>query len=328
MPVITIDTISDYQAALDEAVFFTHSAAGYLRIGGKDRLDFLNRQSSNDIHLLRAGHSITTVLTSPTARILDVLQLVDEGDTIAAITLAGAQQQTAQFLRGKIFFMDQVTVEDVSGQIAQIELIGSDAKQTLAALGVTSPPRQGGVSSIVRSGSTLHVLAQILGISLGYRMLLPADAVPALIQDLADAGVKELSPLAFEILRVEAGLPAAKRELTEDYSPLEASLQQAISETKGCYTGQEIIARQITYDKVTKHLVGLRLDEGVEPGTALRVEDKQVGIITSSVQSPRYGVIGLAYVKRPYHEPGTLLSYQRNPQTVQQAVVASLPFAD
>ena len=82
-------------------------------------------------------------------------------------------------------------------------------------------------------------------------------------------------------------------------------MEHAVSGNKGCYPGQEVIARQLTYDKVTQRLVGLRLDEPVAPGGRLLAEGKPVGVITSAAVSPRFGAIALGVVKRPHHEVGT-----------------------
>jgi folate-binding protein YgfZ len=95
--------------------------------------------------------------------------------------------------------------------------------------------------------------------------------------------------------------------LVEAYTPLEVGLDNYISDSKGCYTGQEIIARQVTYGKVTKHLVGLALSDVIEPGGNLEMDGKSIGTLTSIAQSPRFGVIGLGVVRRPHHEVRTEL---------------------
>jgi folate-binding protein YgfZ len=159
---------------------------------------------------------------------------------------------------------------------------------------------------------------------MGYRLLAPASASDALADALKDAGASSLSPESYESLRVEAGLPGPD-ELTEDYTPLEANLSRAVSSTKGCYTGQEIIARQVTYDKVTKRMVGLRLDAPVTAGAQVTVEGKSAGTVTSVTHSPRYGSIALAVLKRPHDEPDTTLVVS-NPDGDVSARVAMLPF--
>ena len=116
-----------------------------------------------------------------------------------------------------------------------------------------------------------------------------------------------MSGASVQVLRVEAGLPGAGAELSGDFTPLESGLRSAVSENKGCYTGQEIIARQISYDKITQFLVGLHLDTSTALGTRLYSEGRPVGAITSVAISPRFGAIALGIVRRPHHETGTLL---------------------
>jgi folate-binding protein YgfZ len=126
-----------------------------------------------------------------------------------------------------------------------------------------------------------------------------------LVMQLAARGVIALSAEAYNVLRIEAGRPGPAQELTSDYTPLEANLDRAISSIKGCYSGQEVIARQITYDKVARRLVGLRLAAPVAVGAAVTVEGRTVGTITSAAESPQFGAIALAVVRRPHFEPQT-----------------------
>jgi folate-binding protein YgfZ len=126
---------------------------------------------------------------------------------------------------------------------------------------------------------------------------------------------------------VETGVPAPGAELTVQVNPLEAGLRRLCDDRKGCYTGQEIIARQITYDKVTTHLVGLLLDELVAPEAKIMVDGKQAGWVSSVVHSIALGrPIALAFVRRPHHEPGTPLAIQSGHQSIA-ATVHALPFA-
>jgi folate-binding protein YgfZ len=134
-----------------------------------------------------------------------------------------------------------------------------------------------------------------------------------------------LSPEAYEVRRVELGLPGPARELTEDYTPLETNLDAAISDSKGCYTGQEIIARQVTYDKITKRMAGLKLQAPVAAGAAVHVEGRGAGEVTSAVHSPNCGAIALAILKRPHHAPGTAVTVG---EEGTRGVVVALPFGD
>ncbi len=303
--------------------FFHFPTTGWLQISGADRVDFLQRQSTNDITLLTAEHVITTVLTNAAARILDVLQLVSMGDvTLGAIPLPGRAAATAHFLKRRIFFMDKVTVTDSSAEIVMLDLVGAGAADILQGYGVT-PPGLDALAHGEIQGIPVRVLGQRGLLGDGYRLLAESNFRDQLAAAAGSAGAKSLSEDEVEVLRVEAGLPGPLRELTEDYTPLEMRLEHLISDKKGCYTGQEVIARQITYDKITKSLAGLRLAAPVNPGDRVFVEDAAVGEVTSAVHSPRFGTLALAVIKRPHFERGMVVEVQG-----VRGQVTNLPFID
>jgi folate-binding protein YgfZ len=155
-------------------------------------------------------------------------------------------------------------------------------------------------------------------------LIAPALSVAEVEAALCALGLSPLSPEAYEELRIEAGLPGP-HELSEDYNPLEVNLRDTVSDSKGCYTGQEIIARQITYDKVTRNLVGLRLTDAAERGSRILHEGHKIGEVTSIVNSPRLGWIGLAVIKRPASDAGTTLAVIGEGGEVP-ATVVQLPF--
>lgn len=296
--------LAAYQAALERVVYYRWREPGFLRLTGEDRRDFLQRQSTNDVGMLAPDRAVTTVLTSPTARILDVLTLLDEGDSLGAITLNGRAAATAATLRGKIFFMDRVEVSDESANMGQIDIEGNNAAAFLAHFGL-EPLDIDRAARVAWQGEQLWVIGRPGLVDKGCRLLAPVGVMNELVSWLEDKGAAGLSEVAREALRIEAGLPAAATELTEDYNPLEAGLAWTVAENKGCYTGQEVIARQITYDKVTRRLTRLRLDEEVQAPAKVFAEGRPVGQITSAAISPRFGPIALAYLKRPYcDQPG------------------------
>lgn len=312
--------------SLAGATFFPQPRAGYLTLEGPHRLDLLQRLSTNDLRPLQAGTVIITSLTSPTARLLDVLSVFFEGDTLVALSLPGYGEATLRYLKSRIFFMDQVSVSDFSSAYAQYDLDGIRAAQSLERLGVNPTP---GLDQIVATGfkgARLQVIGQRGLVGLGYRLILPREAAPTLEAALERAGVTHLSAEAHHLLRLEAGLPTAGAELTADYTPLEVGLDWTISQTKGCYTGQEVVARQITYDKVIQRLRGLHLEYSVEPRARLWAEGKSVGVVTSAGVSPRFGPIALAIVRRPYDQPGTKLIAGDAPDQGVMSRVVALPF--
>jgi folate-binding protein YgfZ len=210
-----------------------------------------------------------------------------------------------------------VAVQDASAAFAQVELFGPGAA---ALLGETIP-----ASDEVREQTLGGVALRVIGTDYGFLLLVPAGDAAAVEAWLAEAGAAPVTQDTMEILRVEAGRPSPAHELTEDYTPLEMNLGAAVSDTKGCYTGQEVIARQITYDKITKRLVGVRLDAPVNAGAAVLAEDRRAGEVTSAVESPRLGPIALAVIKRPHFDPGTPVTLNTAEGAVGGTVVA-LPF--
>lgn len=325
------ENLPGYESAYSSAAFFIQSSAGYLRVSGPDQSAFLQRQTTNDMGLLQAGRALLNVLTSSTARILDVfylLQSIDEDGegVIDAITLAGRGAETAGFLKSRIFFMDKVAVRDMSAEIVQIDLIGPQAGILLQQVGAAQLPTRDAFIETEIQSAPVRVLLPDRSFGLGYRLLISSHDSDEVLQALIGAGAVRLEAESYLILRVEAGQPEADYELTADYTPLETGLEAAVADGKGCYTGQEIIARQITYDKVTQHLCGIFMEKACQAGERVWAEGKAVGKLTSSVNSPRFGSIGLAILKRTHNAPGTALRIGAQSEGGTPAVVASLPF--
>ncbi len=318
----------NYTAALTGTACYRLPQPGLLRIAGEGRLDFIQRQTTNDVRLLVAGHPLLTVLTSPTARILDVwwLLLSPDGVALDAITLPGRGPVTAQYLIRRIFFMDRVTVNDLSAESAQLWITGPTAPHTLRQVGFETLPAPGEVMSVDLASGSVRLLAQDGALGRGYLALGGQESVDALARRLTEQGAATLDPDTVEVLRVEAGIPGPTRELTDAHTPLEVNLDSAIHGAKGCYTGQEVIARQINYDKIVRRLAGLRLDAPVGAGATVLVEGRSAGEVTSATISPRYGPIALAVLRRPHFAPGTPVRVTDAAAEVS-GIVAALPFA-
>lgn len=313
-------------AERNKLYFYLHGTPGYIRISGEDRLDFLQRQTTNDLRLLSPNQPLVTVLTSPTGRILDVLWVIDEGEnTYGILTLPGQGDRTASFLNSRIFFMDKVSLENASAEHLQVELFGDGLAEMLRELGVNGDPNDKNQTSITIKQVPVTV---IMHPQMGSRLLIPSAQGDQVLSVLEEYQILPLSSEEYKILRIERGIPAASHELVESYTPLEVGFRWAISDNKGCYTGQEVIARQVNYDKVTKHLIGLRTGDVLRENETLYAQDsgKPVGTVTSAVLSPRFGSIALAVVKRPYHEPGTGLLLKLNNQEMK-ILTNELPFA-
>ena len=213
-------------------------------------------------------------------------------------------------------FVEDVSVEDVTGATAMLGVIGPGAPSVVeAATGVAAPelaPYELRVGT-VGGAEALVVRTDPIG-EPGYDVVVAADdrgeALDALLSADATPAPVEVGGEALDALRIEHGVPAFGRELTEAFNPLEAGLIDIISFTKGCYVGQEVVARLNTYDKVQKRLMRMRWGDGAgpEPGAKLVLEGKQVGVVTSAAISPAGGGVGIGYVRLAHASAGVVLA--------------------
>jgi len=159
----------------------------------------------------------------------------------------------------------------------------------------------------------------------GFHLIFDRVAQTRVWQTLLEAGVVPLSEEAYQVLRVEAGQPEFGHELGDEYIPLEANLWNDVSFKKGCYTGQEIIARMESRQKLAKRLVGLRFDEQVTLPASLWIDDHEAGVVTSVVHSLVLGWIGLGYLKSSGGVEAQVVQ-SRSDDRVVSAIVSALPF--
>jgi len=314
-PFITLASPA-YDALLHGVAVWRPASAEVLLLEDADRVDFLQRMTTNDIKRLRVGESCVTVLTSPTARIVHVFTVLADTETLWLLPAPGDAAALERHLRGQIFFMDKVRVHRPDAPLLRFRLIGPQAPAALAQIGFASPPEREGEWMRLNG---LIVLKQENYDLPGYEVIAPAERVDAILEQLQAVPLDEAT---YTARRVELGRPAPGAELTEEYNPLEAGMAWACAENKGCYTGQEIIARQITYDKVTRMLVGLRSATLLAPGAMVTVEEREVGRVTSAAFSPQLQApVALAILKRPHNTPGTTVVVNG-----AEATVVALPF--
>ena len=319
-PQLALDEYSALRAGVTSQL---RPAAGVLILTDADRADFLQRMTTNNVAVLRPGQSCVTVLTSPTAKIIQVFTVAlpaGEPDALWLLPAPGATTALERHLRGQIFFMDKVRVANRSTELARLRLMGPQAAIALAALGFD--PAQAADGAVQEQDGLLAVVQHGYDLP-GIELIVPADRLDAIVAALQQAGAVLLTgDGAYHARRVELGRPAPDAELTGEYSPLEAGLAWTCAENKGCYTGQEIIARQVTYDKVTRTLVGLRSATALAAGATVTVDERSVGVITSTAWSPALQAqLALAIVKRPHNAEGTAVAADG-----VAAVVQELPF--
>jgi aminomethyltransferase len=319
-----------YRAALEAAALADETACGRIFMRGRDRAALLHRLSTNDVERLKPGQGTRTVLTTPIGRIIDLLTVHALDDALLLVTSPGQGGPVWAHLKKNIFFNDQVMLEATGRSHGQLALYGPAAQGLLEQLSGTAladlPLDH--VTTLAVAGISLWAARRAPIGGHGFTLYIPAEHLEAVREALADAGAAPLDDLSFDILRVEHGYGAFGRELSQEYIPLETGLLDAVSFTKGCYVGQEIIARMESRTRLAKQLRGLKL--GLEIGdwrsssdqpianrqspianlqlpAKLEVSGKDAGDLTSAVVSPRFGPIALAYVRSAHAEPGSLV---------------------
>ncbi len=329
LPLTYDDDATEYTAARHGAAVLDRADAGIFSLGGETRVDFVQRQTTNDVKRLAPGQATITVLTNPQARIIDTLLVLARSGDFLLLNGPPRRDQLAPYLRGMIFFMDRVTVRDLNGEFGQLDLLGPQAPELLTTAthdpALTELPLFAWRDVLVNDNPL--TLVRLPGPATDvWRLIVPAATIGQVWDALVEAGAQPLGRAAYDALRVESGYPAPGPELNDQVTPLEAGLLAYISESKGCYTGQEIIARQITYDKVTRYLCGLRLERLPASGTDadVLVAGRVVGRVTTTAMSPTLGCpVALAYVKREV-EPGAAVVV-RTGEGEMGATVLALP---
>lgn len=268
-----------------------------LLLTGQTRLELVNRMSTQAVTGLKSGEGAATVLTTDIGRIIDRVILYATSDSVYVLTGDGHAAALARYFMRNIFFNDDVRVQDITAETAVFGVYGPRAAEMLAAAGfaeVDFPLHHWRQSEIGGATAYIHRADPVTDDS--YLVTASATDREAVWGALSAAGLVPIDEPSYDYLRIEAGLPRFGRELSLHYIPLETGLWDDVSFSKGCYTGQEIIARMESRGKLAKRLVGLRPGAPVEAGAEITAGGRSVGTITSAADGPA-GLLALGYVK-------------------------------
>jgi aminomethyltransferase len=297
-----------YAAAHESAVLVEHAARGMLLLTGATRLELINRMSTQAVNGLKSGEGAATVLTTDIGRIIDRPILYATSENVYLLTGEGHADALARYFRRNIFFNDDVQVRDSSAETIVFGVYGLEAGKKLAVAGfpeVDIPLHHWRRAEIGGAPAYVHRTDPVAGD--GYFVTASRIDREAILGALLAAGLTPIDGVAYEYLRIEAGLPRFGHELTLDYIPLEADLWADVSFHKGCYTGQEIIARMESRGKLAKRLARLRPAAPVSPGAEITAAGRPAGTITSAASGPA-GPLALGYVKTSVLAEGETLS--------------------
>ena len=309
----------DYAALREGAIIGATAERRQIAVSGPDRASFLQGLLTNDIPALTAGRGCYAAWLTPQGRMITDLHVLESGDMLLLDVPAPDAEQTAERLE-QFHFTEDVQIASLAGSLRSVWLHGPTAPQILMKM----VPRKGSPYTEDFARWTTYqnarteiaeapaVIARIdqLGVP-GYVIYVDVQREAALTTSLASAGAVPATPQTLEAARIEAGYPIFGIDMSTDTIPLEAAIEdRAISLTKGCYVGQEVIIRVLHrgHGRVARKLVGLHVEGAVPPhGAKIFAGDREIGFVTSAAHSPRFGAIALGYVHRDFIEPGTVV---------------------
>jgi glycine cleavage system T protein len=311
------------------------SHRGKVRVTGDDRVKWLQSIISNDILPLTPGQGRYSSFLTHKGKILTYFRLYMQMDAVMLEDVGEIGETTFQALRKFLLYGTKAKMENCAESWGLLLVSGSKAGhviQSAFGVDVTDLKPVNFVTAQIGGSHALVIRTEETG-ETDIEILLPATSLMAawtsLIETGAQFGLKPIGRHALEALRMEAGIPKAGPDLNEEIVPPEAGLEdKAFSLSKGCYPGQEVVARMDTYGNVRRHLVGLVVKDSTVPpkGAKLFNGDREVGWISSAVRSPQLNqVIAFGFPLRDFSKPGTELAVEFDGSR-HEATVHALPF--
>jgi tRNA-modifying protein YgfZ len=317
---VDVSTVTDtlageYGALTERCGLVDRSERGKLALTGTEAREFLHGQVSNDIEALEPGRGCYAAFLTPKGKMLGDLRVLNLGDELFLDTERVSLQSLFNMIRNYKLGRD-VELHKRTVERGLLSLVGRGARAAAGAADLGSAEHDNAAGEI--GGVPVRLVATAAGVDL----ICDAERT----DDLKDAlAVPEVSEAAAEVVRVEAGRPRYGLDLDDSVIPQEAGLnERAVSFTKGCYVGQETVARLFYRGKPNRHLRGLRLSDAAATGDTLRLGEREVGRLGSSVVSPALGPIGLAIVRREA-SPGDTVAVGDSGVT---ATLVELPFRE
>jgi len=324
------DATAEYDAVRRRVGLLDRADRGLIEATGRDRAAFLHALLSNEIKALTPGQGCAATLLDIHGKVQVTLLVWVLDDRIVLVTPPGMAATTYEQL-DKYLFAEKVALEDVSGSRTLLMLAGPEAPALVTRLtGAALPDAPWSHAAAVLDGSEVRLVrgARETGEP---EVWLTSDAAAGapVWEALIAAGARPVGQTALETLRIEAGTPRFGRDVDPSVLLPEIPFDALVSQTKGCYPGQEVVVRIRDRGHVNRHLRGLLLD-GVdvpEAGAEVWADAGSIGRITSVTRSPALGrAVALAFVRRSHAEPGTRVEVRSDGRALG-ASVSALPFA-
>ncbi len=332
IPVYYQDAIAEFLAA-QKAAMMDRRFAGKLRVFGKDRETLLHRLTANEMRNLPMGGGAVNIFTNAKGRVVDVVEMFMEEESIFLLTSPGRPQIVKQWIE-KYTFIEEVRCEDVTSQFGMIAIVGDESATLLQKVfdwDVGDLSAQYTRAFLV-DGRRVFVQRSGLITPVQFNLMVAADDLEKFWQRLS-AKAAPIGHTAYEMLRIHRGLPMLEKEITDEYNPHEVGLHPFINFEKGCYIGQEVIARLDTYQKVQRQLAGVKFEMSDSEDKLLAatpapiyIGEQPIGQLTSACFSPGYqSGIGLAVIRKQF-AAATAPVQIRWPERVVPGQLQALPF--
>lgn len=327
------DPIEEHSRVRGSAGLFDLTSCGAIRISGKEGAQFLNGLVTNDVKSLVKGAGIRAAYLTGHGKVRAFCRIYGLGDEYLIINEAQTHDKVYKYIF-PFSYAGDFKVQDVSDSYRVISVQGPRSLQVMKEVCFEPVPlleSHAWVQTLIAGHQVIVARESYTG-DLGFDVLVPAagleDVWDLVLLKGAFHSISPVGFLALDSLRIEAGLPVYGVDVDESNMMLETGLSEAVSYTKGCYTGQEAVAMATYRGHVSKKLSGLVIADDVKPigGDKILIEEKEIGHITSSLKSETLGsVIALGYVKYGFFDPGTLVEIETASGRVQASVV-ELPF--
>ena len=322
------DIARQYRAAREAVALFDRSSLGKVTVSGRDRQSFLQGMLTNDVKGLAPGQGGPAAFLDAHGKVLALLAVYVAPDRVLLELPPSLTEKTLQTL-DHYLISEKAAFEAMDETFAILSLQGPGARALLEALaGATLDLSPYGHAEVTLGGAPARVINRAEGPAPGYHCWVPAETAAAVTEAFESAGAVAAAPATLEVLRVAAGQPWYPQDVDDSVILPETRLESLVSYTKGCYIGQETVARVKHRGHVNRALGGLVVEGPRVPdaGARVTVEGKDVGRVTSAVRSIALGCpLALAYVRREHFEPGSRVSVVDGAGE-QPARVAALPF--
>jgi len=291
---------------------------GLIECEGTDVLDLLQRMSTNNVIDIQEYEQIPTILTNENGRIIDILYVFSVNSSIYIMCSPNNETKVIDWLE-RYTFMEDASFHNISTHFTSFQLQGPKAFDLIKTVfHLENNIENKDVISCRSDGLDVLAVHQKINLRPFFLILTPPKLGAKTWEQFTDLGATPVGIKAWEVARVDAGIPRITKEITEKTNPLEIGAIGAIDFAKGCYIGQEVIARLDTYNKVQKRLVMLDIadDTGLNENTNLVIDNKKVGTITSINPRKANGhVTAMGYVKPEYANAGQHICFQGSTAT-------------